>query len=519
MSEAYPFAVPRLSFTGEWRVEGRPGAWKVVDLGSEVVVLACRLAGGDPSHPDRCLEPYFVRTRYVAVLDLARHGPRFYEIPFKTHVESWRGPTGIVFNRTVTESARDYPQWMRATTPTFQQQQYERMSAQWAAQQSGTWTGLVWLEGPPRPPSSGQTSTDLVAQYQALGDPPGYWQAYHESAGETFFSETLESVVGIFESVGREIARIPENIVHLPDTIVDYIRSPREFLEQVARAVDAGGGFVATALLGPAVVPLLLAAKAGASAHTPLGFATNLGRDVSGGMAVGLALSAVGAGSAHFFESMQEDFIVQAGQVAVIFPRHSVDTVATIATYVDGFIPFLPAAIGELAIQAQYTRDERDRLRIRLAELRADIAASGGTWLPMVKQAFKFAYGLVMSLATAGLAVPALLVDLATEVASAAEAALKLLDATETTKILEREARDRAAAREAELQSEIARMRAAIAQLEAEIAALGVVPATASMAPVVPASQAGATASAVPKKYLIAGATVLILIALLARRS
>ena len=289
---------------------------------------------------------------------------------------------------------------------------------------------------------------------------------------------------GFFDKVGKVFSDIGHSISDPYHSVRDEVtRVARTLLRTAARsaAVEVAfrvAGTIVTAGIGAPLVQLgVSAASRFSGANLDRAFA-----EVSGAASSAAATDATSTVNVAAWAEEHAGLIVEAARTyaPILTPEQTnqaLQEIAKFANQVDAFGTLYTMAFTELTLQAETSRRRRDELRVRIAEIKADVARRGGVWLVVAKHAYQAIQIVVIAIATAGTAVPIVAgitaLDAAQFAMSAAQMALELQNAAELSRISREKLREARAARATADAEEMRRLEAAIAALEQEIREMG----------------------------------------------
>lgn len=279
------------------------------------------------------------------------------------------------------------------------------------------------------------------------------------------------SVTAVGHVIGHAGQQIADEVTRIPANIAGYIQNPRSFIQAAAQNLADGWGAPLLLLLGPIAVPALLAIQAGANAHNLSDFGIAVGREAAKGGAVDLTVGLLATMAGIPIGSIGINPLVLGIVGDIVVPNQALIGAAKATQYIQGFIPFFPEAISELTIQAQRTEKERDTLRLKLAQLQAQIERNGGLWYAEAKVAFHAIISVCMAIATAGAgfaltAIEQTVMQVAQTCLSAAGTVLQLVNAKQTLIAAHAQQRQENTQREGTAQSELDALRAKLAALQ-----------------------------------------------------
>jgi len=289
---------------------------------------------------------------------------------------------------------------------------------------------------------------------------------------------------GFFDKVGKIFSEVGHSISDAVHSVRDEVtRVARTLLRTAARsaAVEVAfrvAGTIVTAGIGAPLIQLGVSAASrfsGASLDGALAQAS--------GVAVNAAASdATSSVNAAKWAEEHAGLIVEAARTyaPILTPEQTnqaLQEIAKFANQVDAFGTLYTMAFTELTLQAETSKRRRDELRIRLAEIKADVARRGGVWLVVAKHAYQALQTVVIAIATVGTALPIVAgitaLDAAQFAMSAAQMALELQNAAELARISRETLRGQRQVRAAANAAETKRLQDEIARIEREIQELG----------------------------------------------
>ena len=283
--------------------------------------------------------------------------------------------------------------------------------------------------------------------------------------------QTVTSVGHAVEKAGQQVI---SEIQRIPSNIADYIANPRDFFQAVAADLEAGWGAPLLLFLGPFGVAALTAMEAGADAHNLHDFAAAFLRAEAGGTAISFAAATVGM--TGFFNGATSDGgysnispLSNPVVNGVIVPNSVVKDAAKAAAYINGIIPFFPAAIEDLAVLAQKTSQERLDLEAKLQELQAQIMKNSPAWYVAASNAVQVVEAIASVVNP--LEWPMLPLMLAETLATASTTLLQMVSAHQTLIDVKAVTEQQQAAAEAASQAELAAIQKQIDAINAQIAA------------------------------------------------